>query len=198
MSTASETAREYGSTITETIQRNPMPAALIGAGLGWLWWNVRQQSSSESIHPGRATYDYSSRYETPYSYETQPAGASTLRDTAEKAKDRVEHVAGQVQQKASDMGASVRHQAERATDSFGRWMHENPLAVGAMALALGAAVGMAIPETRQEQQLMGDARDRLTEQARQTAQEVKQKVQAVAQEAMDTAKEEARSQGLTG
>ena len=67
-----------------------------------------------------------------------------------------------------------------------------------VALALGAAAGMAIPETPQEQRWLGQARDRVVDKAQQTAQEVGQKVQAVAHEAMDTVREQARSQGLTG
>jgi hypothetical protein len=55
----------------------------------------------------------------------------------------------------------------------------------------------AVPETPQERRWLGDARDRLVDKAQQAAQEVGQKVQAVAQEAMDTAREEAHSQGLT-
>jgi hypothetical protein len=82
--------------------------------------------------------------------------------------------------------------ADRAQRLF--W--ENPLAAGAVALALGAGLALAIPETPQENRLMGDARDQLVDRAQQTAQQLGQKVQAVAGEAVDSAKEEARQQGL--
>ena len=48
-------------------------------------------------------------------------------------------------------------------------MEHNPLAVGAVAMAVGAAVGLALPETRREQELMGDARDRVVDNAKSMA-----------------------------
>ena len=38
------------------------------------------------------------------------------------------------------------------------YLEDNPLALGALAVAVGAAVGFAIPSTRYEGQLMGEAR----------------------------------------
>lgn len=64
--------------------------------------------------------------------------------------------------------------------------------------ALGAPGGMAIPETRQENRIMGEARERVVEKSQQTTQVVAQQVQSVAREAMGTAREEARAQGLSG
>ena len=61
-------------------------------------------------------------------------------------------------------------------------MERNPLAVGAVAMAVGVAVGLALPETRREQHLMGDARDRVVGNTR-----------AMANQAVDRATEAARS-----
>ena len=44
-------------------------------------------------------------------------------------------------------------------------MDENPLAVGAIALAVGAAVGLALPATRTEQKVIGNAGSKLIDQA---------------------------------
>ena len=48
----SETRR----TFTNTIRENPIPAALVGVGLGWLIWNGRQQGASvgSSRYAGRS------------------------------------------------------------------------------------------------------------------------------------------------
>jgi hypothetical protein len=40
-------------------------------------------------------------------------------------------------------------------------LQENPLAVGTLAVGVGAAVGLAIPETSKEHEVMGEARDNL-------------------------------------
>jgi hypothetical protein len=72
-------------------------------------------------------------------------------------------------------------------------LRENPLAVGALGVGVGAAVGLAIPETAKEHEVMGEARDTSVEKA-QAAQE---RVQQVAQEAQSAAQQEAENQGLT-
>ena len=92
-------------------------------------------------------------------------------------------------------------------------LEDNPLAVGALALALGTAIGLAVPETQREHRLMGDMRDNLLDQASSKASETFQKVQQVAdaavstavregsqavQEVKQTAKEEVQKQGLVG
>jgi hypothetical protein len=69
-----------------------------------------------------------------------------------------------------------------------------------VALGIGAAVGLLIPESPQEHRLMGETRDRFMEQVQGTAQEVTEKVKTVAGQAMDAAKDTAqnaaRDQGL--
>ena len=40
-------AQEAGSTIVETVRANPVPAALTGIGLGWLYMSARRQSCPE-------------------------------------------------------------------------------------------------------------------------------------------------------
>lgn len=235
MNTAGDTAREAGSTFVETIQRNPIPSALIGVGLGWLWMNTRKQASGSSQYGRPFLQNDWRRYDTGYDAGEYQSGAAGTTYSREEDRSRVGEIAGQaqqkageithqaqqkageitdqvrqkageithqVQQKASDVGHQAQEKAQRAAAGFEHLLEENPLAVGAMALTLGAAIGMVIPETRQENRMMGEARDQLVEKAQQTTEEVKQKVQSVAQEAMDTAKqtakEEARAQGLTG
>jgi hypothetical protein len=44
-------------------------------------------------------------------------------------------------------------------------VRENPLAAGAIALACGAAVGLAVPASRAENRLMGSSRDALVSKA---------------------------------
>jgi multidrug efflux pump subunit AcrB len=76
-------------------------------------------------------------------------------------------------------------------------LQENPLTVGALAVGVGAVVGLAIPESEKEHEVMGEARDNLVETAQEKAQETQEKVQRVAEEAQSAAKDEAENQGLT-
>ena len=75
-------------------------------------------------------------------------------------------------------------------------LHENPLTVGALAVGASAAIGLAIPETSKEHEVMGEARDTVVEKAQEKAQEMQQSVQRVAEEARGAAQQEAENQCL--
>ena len=236
VSSAGDTAKGFGSTFVQTVRQNPVPAALAGIGLGWLFMSARKQSSSQVQYQPRSydsdvPYSYSSDYSYGYSdYGDQGTARQTLNraqdavgtvtdkaqsavgDTVSQAQDKAGQVAGQVQDtagqvvdqvqsQASQIGNQAQYQTQRAASGFQQMIEERPLAVAAGALALGVAVGLAVPSTPQEQQLMGQARDTLMDQAQQRVQETAEKVQSVAQEAMgaakDAAQQEAQNQNLT-
>lgn len=277
--TVSYTAKDYSTTIVDTIRANPIPAAMIGIGLGWLLVSVRKQGSTYRRYdryggeryygPTGATQGYgtptygaptygAATYGTPTygtpdvqtmdRYENPAAGTygtynrttdqdqGGLRDMASRVQERAGEMAGTVKDRAGEMAGRVQDRAGRVVDRAGEMasrvqeragevagrvqetaaqaseraryqarqaanvvqqnVEENPLAVGAVALAMGAALGFLLPETRKEHELMGETRDRIMDRAQSTAQQVGQKVQNVAREAVDTLKTEAKDQGL--
>ena len=115
-------------------------------------------------------------------------------DALGSVKDKAGQVTSQAQQRAGELKS-------QAGGTFTRALQDNPLPVGMVALGLGAAAGLLIPETVHEHRLMGQARDRFVEQAQGTAQDLTEKVKSVAGQAMDAAKDTAqhvaRDQGLT-
>lgn len=213
VSDVGETARGTGSSIMETIRRNPVPAALAAIGVGWLWMHRAKGapdgngSYQSSVRPSYGAYGTAASYGGSSSaYDNGASGTSgaqdAMRQGVQQVQDTAGHVANQAQTGASILAAGTQQQAQRAQGQLQQMLQETPLAVGGIALALGAAVGLAIPETPPEHQLMGEARDTLMQKAQDTAQDTMQKVQGVAQKvgstAIDTAKDEAQQQGLTG
>jgi len=216
-------AQEAGSGLVDTIRQNPLPAALTGIGLGWLLVNARKQSSSRPTYRD-ATYrdavyvegdstgayppaGYPPRYEDESgSSAGQALGNARDRvgETATQAQDKAGELAGRAQDQASHLSDQTRHQASRlgdqarrASGGFQRMLRENPLAMGALGVGVGAAVGLAIPETSKEHEVMGEARDNLVDKAQEKVQETQEKVQQVAGEAKSAAQDEAENQGLT-
>jgi hypothetical protein len=124
--------------------------------------------------------------------------ASTVTDTASNVAHTVTDTAKDMSYRAQE---KMRYQAQRAKSNFQYMLEENPLAVGAVAIAAGATLGLMLPSTQKEDELMGDTRDNLIEQAKTTAKETAQKAQHVANEAYESAKEtvkdEAEKEGLT-
>lgn len=215
VSSAGDTVSGAGNTVVETIRSNPVPAALVGIGLGWLFTSMRRQSSQSNTDAATRQYasGYGSGYPTTnreytaYPYRQYAGSGSSTGDAANGVRDRINGGAEQVQGAVSDvvsqaqdsagqMVNQAQYTALRATTGFQQTLQENPLAVGAGAVVLGLAVGLAIPATPQENQLMGPARDTLAERAQHTVQETAQKVQSVAQEAVGASKQEAQDQNL--
>jgi ElaB/YqjD/DUF883 family membrane-anchored ribosome-binding protein len=169
---ASQTATGAGSSLLGTVRQNPVPAALIGLGIVWL---LRGRGSSATSA-------------APY---TSPLPSS--RGPAEAVGD----LASQAQNQAGMLADQAQARAQAAQGQLQRLLTDNPLAVGAVALGVGAAVGLAAPGTRQENQLLGEARDRVLDQAQTVIQETQHKVQRVAEQAHSAAKEEAARQDLS-
>lgn len=263
MRDASDTMNDARYTMADTIRQNPIPAAMVAIGLGWLFMNRSSSPSRERyeqyVRSGSARYGY--RGEMGYdpshpAYRNEavamrPRGVypgdqrhdegalargqrkvgdamgqaqSAAGDAASRAQGAVggavsqaqDAVGGAVSQAQSAVGdvahraqetagaiaGRTAHAAGRVEDQFQRQMWENPLAMGAVALAVGAAAGFALPQTERENQLMGEARDNLVEQAQQVAAETADKVQRVAgdvaEDAQHKAAEKSREVGLSG
>lgn len=264
-----DSAQGTGSSFITTIRENPIPAALAGLGLGWLFMKMRSSggSSQTTTRYQQAYYNpnYSPgnqyEYNAPRGYTPSVAGtgatesydygytagtqgyrssegytaagnyssssdsgivgnvqdtvgqvAGQAQDMASQAAGQVQDTAGQVvgtaqqaagqvasqaQQAVGQIGGMAQQGTQQAVSGFQQMLDERPLAVGAMAAAVGIAVGLAIPETPKEHEIMGPAKDQLIDTAQQTVQDTAQKVQSVAQEAVSAAKNEAQNQGLS-
>ena len=71
----------------------------------------------------------------------------------------------------------VRRSGQRALAHVQRMTSESPLLVGVGALLIGAAFGLALPETERENALMGETRDSLVERAQQMASDAAGRIQ---------------------
>jgi len=116
--------------------------------------------------------------------------------------DKASDIAHTVGDRASAIGGQAKDAAQTAVSATGDYIIGNPLAAGAIAVLLGVGVGLLIPATEKENQLLGETRDRLKDQAAEQLHQVADKVTNVAQTAFDSAKQsvkdEAENQGLTG
>ncbi|MBZ0154694.1 MAG: DUF3618 domain-containing protein [Alphaproteobacteria bacterium] len=212
---AGHRTKEIGSTIIDTIRQNPIPAAMVGVGLSWLLIKRPEGNGGDGHY--QTAEEYSPETETA-EYETT-AGEYRMRKRAEElstsAREKTQQVKEQVKEKTQQMkeratqfreqargqmqrvGSMAQERAQQTRGQFNSLLESNPFALGLAALAIGAAIGLSIPETRKERDLMGEASSDLRGKAKEAAQETMQKVQRVAEEATRTAKEEAQKQGIT-
>ena len=123
--------------------------------------------------------------------ETVGEYAATARDTvgayASGARDKAGEYASTAREKAGEYASSARQvageyassaatRARSAANTTGDWVTENPVAAGAIALAIGAAIGMSAPRTDLEDCTLGETRDRAWEKASQVAKNLKENV----------------------
>lgn len=108
-------------------------------------------------------------------------------EMAARAKDRVSGIVDQTQQAAGRAMNSAQDQVNQAQQRFNRAMDENPLAIGLVALAAGTAIGLAIPQTRKENEWMGETRDQLVDSAQRVVKDATDQMQEIARDATSAA-----------
>ncbi len=188
---AGNAIKEVGTTVGNTIYKNPIPLALIGLGVGMLVMrNYRGQSYSSSSRrslQGHSDFEMGDvgrmdDMDRPGGYTGQRqrsrTGASTLNQVKETASD----LASRSTEALSHLGTKAKDSASAVTTRFERMMHDNPLAVGAIAVAAGTAIGLALPTTRIESEYIGETGERLVERVEDVARGALGKVEDAAKQ----------------
>ena len=117
-------------------------------------------------------------------------GGRTAYRGARRAYRGASHLGSGVYGGASRVGGSVRR-------SFSDVLENEPLVLGALGLAVGAAIGALLPRTQAEDRYLGETSDHLRETAEDFGKEKLEQGKAVAEEVYRTAKEKAEETGLT-
>jgi len=177
-----QTAKGVSDMVLDTIKRNPIPAALAGAGLALLWAN---RSKDDETDRG---YGYASRPGT-RTGDTGEGIGSKVGGAASAVGQNVGGAVGSVAEGAQQMGGEVIGRAgetvQQVSWRFDSFMQANPLAVAAIAAGAGAAIGSLVPETSKEREVLGDASRQVSSAVRDTVEDVSAK----AEETMDRAEE---------
>jgi hypothetical protein len=190
-----ESARQKARDVAESepvryVRDNPVPVAMVGigvAGLAWLVTQRRSGSDRRSYRGGEwqgSARDWRSHpyFEGSDFYESDHDIYREVSKTAPRSRSR----AG-----ATEFGEYVPERVRRT------WS-ENPLIVGAAATVLGVVVGLAIPETVRENELMGDTRDNMLETVQDAVRDRVTKVQDAASSAANLVQDAAKGAvGLT-
>jgi ElaB/YqjD/DUF883 family membrane-anchored ribosome-binding protein len=101
--------------------------------------------------------------------------------------DGVANAADKLRSNSSNAMDSVMQQSGHLGDLINGQFRDQPLVGGALAFAVGAALGAALPHTRQEDQLMGETADKMRSGAMDQATDLMDKGSKVAGDVLDKA-----------
>lgn len=205
------------SGVVRTARENPFPLLLIGLGAGLLAYQSfsgGRRRAGFRVEHGRDRYLPAGRRDDPkapairVTDESLPGRAlHTVTDAASSALDTASQAAGTAYESVSgtltnaytgagEFVGKARETASeygsKAYETYDYYLEENPLAVAAVAAALGVAVGFAIPATRFEGELVGEYREDVLNKAQEQVNTLIDKAKHVATEAGQTIKEEAQ------
>ena len=129
--------------------------------------------------------------------EKVPALGDATTSAAEDAGRRAQQVYQEGRSTALKLAAASRTGTTRAQAQLESAMEEYPLAVGIGFAALGALIGVLLPRTRREDELLGEQSDQLVKATKEKGQELLERGKVVAERVAESALEEARQQGFT-
>jgi len=131
---------EFVRNLGRDARDNPLPLALIGAGIAWL---MIANGRRPAPVPGDAML--------------RPGG--TVSELADQASDRV----STAYHDAAEAAAGMAHRVSENTSAAGRgllgYIREEPLLLAGLGIALGAALSAVLPSTRAESRATGQTSD---------------------------------------
>lgn len=212
MEFARENGGEFANNLGRSVKENPVPALLTAVGIAWMVASSnRPKPSLADAYDDRYARDDSNAVDFDDTGYEDDAGDQTegLTDKAQRLKasaegtlseagQRVKSAAERARQKLTGTkdtvsaglrrtSGSAQVQTQRVREGFNSLLSEQPLLLGALGIAVGAAIGAALPPTEQEDRLFGSARDKALSEVKQrgneTYKQVRDKVNAVGDEA---------------
>lgn len=183
ISDVTEPAREVmgraGNAIADSVWKNPIPLAFIGLGVGMLMMRRFGARTSGLTHQERM--QPRTGVTSPPESESQKKEGTVSR-TFQQVKDTASDLASRSTNNLSALSSQAKDGAIQVSNRFGDILRDNPLAVGAAAIAAGAAVGLVLPSTRLEKDYIGETSGMLVDKAGQVARVAVDRVQSAAEQ----------------
>jgi hypothetical protein len=214
MSDISERGSDFIRDLGESARKNPVSAALIGMGILWLFTGNRPvERAGEIIRrtgfdriPDVAGNAFESARSTfrsgADSLGEQVASANhALRDAGVGALDSAARFGREQMDTAAEYARSIPDSAtnvlDRARANLADLFEAQPLALGAIGVAIGAGIAAALPTSEAEINYMGETSDAVRGKAADFAAEQTARATEVAGDVLEAVTEEAHKQGLT-
>jgi len=213
MSDNSERLGGFVRDLGDAARSNPVSAALIGMGAVWLLTSQSRRGEELIRRTGMDRLPDAARDAWEGASSNLRSGAENVRDAArdaaDTARERGSEVADQVTQAGKRLSRAAADYTEEWPDRAGSLLDDvrgnisdlfrsQPLAIGAVGLAIGAAIAASFPVTETETEYLGETSDFVKDKASEIAGEQVQRATEVGKKVAEAVADEARQQGLTG
>lgn len=203
---------DFTSNLGRSIRDNPVPAALIGVGLAYLLYGrsgERSRSGGQEIGGrvrgalerakdragelrGRAGERLSSDEGEEYGETTQRVGHA-YGQAKERGREWLEEKGSELRDRGGELAERTRETGARAREKIEETWREQPLVVGALGIALGAALGATLPVGRREQEVLEPVAERAQESLGAKVREGAERAENLIESAADKASEKIES-----
>lgn len=213
MTDISERGTDFLRDLGDAARKNPLSAALIGMGILWLFTGNRPVERAGDIVrsgfdriPDSAGSVFEAARSTVKSSADSVAGGLTsasekLREGRPAVFDSAARFGRDQADTASEYARSIPESGPAMFDTVRSNLTElfkaQPLALGAIGLAIGAGIAAALPPTEVEAAYLGETSDSTKEKAVEFVTEQATRAATVAENVVGAVTEEARKQGLT-
>jgi hypothetical protein len=214
MSGISEKGSDFFRDLGNAARKNPLSAALIGLGVYWLFTGSRPvERAADFVR--RTGFDRipdaaGNAFEAARSTFRSGAGSigehvtsakDALRDDSADALDIATRFGRDYSDAASDYARSIpgagAEMFDAARSNLTELIRTQPLALGAIGLAIGAGIAAALPSSEVEVAYLGDTSETVKAKAAEFATEQTARATTLSDGVMGAVTEEARKQGLT-
>ena len=213
MNNVSEKGSDFIQDLGEAARKNPLAAALIGMGVLWLFTGSRPaeragdfirstgldripDAAGNAFDAARSTL----RSGTDSLGERLTSASAFVKDGVVDAFDAATY-GREYNNTASEYVAAIPGSGSEIFETVRANLSEvfraQPLALGAIGIAIGAGIAAALPGTEIEAGYLGENSDSVRAKAAQFAAEQADRVATIAGNVVEAVKEEASNQGLT-
>ena len=196
MSDVAEKGSDFIKDLGDAARRNPVSAALIGMGIVWLF-----AGGKAGVGPG-ALMERTGMDRLPEAArDTFQTAREGITSATNSAADAVREASSAGIETAARMGSELLPDSANVLDNVRGNLSDlfkaQPLALGAIGLAIGAGIAAALPHTDIENAYLGETSDSLKSKAAELAGEQIDKATTLASDVVEAAADGARKEGLT-
>ena len=202
MSDMSEKTADFVKDLGDAARRNPVSAALIGMGVLWIFTGGTSAGRAGDLFRSTGLHRLPETAKDTLGNVGSGlgSGAGSAKDAASSSLATIREQGAATLDHAAEFARQIPEPGalfETARDNLTELFRAQPLALGAIGLAIGAGMAAALPGTDVENAYLGDVSETVRSRTAEIAGQQIDKAASLATDVIDAAAAEAREQGLT-